>query len=193
MSLTAVLGVLVAILGIFFIFFCIIFVVGLILTIIGKWKVYKKCGKQGWEAIIPFYNDYVLCEIAGLEWWFFLIINAVIICNVLLLSILSPVAGIASLGASFCANYNLAKKFGKDPVSYGIGLTILPFIFYPILGFGMSEYSNINVSSYGPFNDNRDVNNKYKRVTSNNKKCPNCKFNMDNEDKFCPNCGTKID
>ena len=48
-----------------------------------------------------------------LEWWFFLIINAVVICNVLLLSILSPLAGLAALGAKFCANYNLANKFSN--------------------------------------------------------------------------------
>lgn len=202
MNFMTSLGIISAVLGIFFVVFCIIFGVGFILTIIGKWKVFKKCGKQGWEAIIPFYSDYILCEIAGLEWWFFLIINAVVICNVLLLSILSPLAGLAALGAKFCANYNLAKKFSKDPVGYGIGLTILPFIFYPILGFGMNDFNDVKVSSYGPFTDTREgsfetannSDNKEEPKTKKSiKKCPNCKFTIDKEDKFCPNCGTKID
>ena len=41
--------------------------------VIGLWKLFKKAGKQGWEAIIPFYNTYVLVEISGLNWWYFLI------------------------------------------------------------------------------------------------------------------------
>lgn len=36
--------------------------------VIGLWKLFKKAGKQGWEAIIPFYNTYVLVEISGLNW-----------------------------------------------------------------------------------------------------------------------------
>lgn len=38
---------------------------------IALWKLFKKAGKNGWEAIIPFYNTYTLTEVAGLNWWFF--------------------------------------------------------------------------------------------------------------------------
>lgn len=44
-----------------------------VVYVIGLWKLFKKAGKQGWEAIIPFYNTYVLVEISGLNWWYFLI------------------------------------------------------------------------------------------------------------------------
>lgn len=186
------LGIFSAILGILFVFLCVILGVCAIVTIIGKWKVYKKCGKQGWEAIVPFYTDYVLCEITSLEWWFFLIMNAVIICNILFLGVLLGLAGIAALGASFFANYNLAKKFGKDPVGYGIGLTIVPFIFYPILGFGSSMPNDEeNLSAFGPFTDTRDKA-KTKKNTTKEMKCPNCKTSIQKNTKFCPNCGTKI-
>lgn len=33
----------------------------------------------------------------------------------------------------------IAKSFGKGP-GYGIGLWLLPIIFYPMLGFGSAEY-----------------------------------------------------
>jgi hypothetical protein len=33
----------------------------------------------------------------------------------------------------------LAEKFGKG-AGFGIGLAFLPFIFYPILGFGSATY-----------------------------------------------------
>ncbi len=35
--------------------------------------------------------------------------------------------------------FELAKKFGKDPI-YGLGLFFLSFIFMPILGYGSAEY-----------------------------------------------------
>ena len=41
----------------------------LVLIIVGRWKMYKKAGKQGWEAIVPFYSDWVYVEIAELNWW----------------------------------------------------------------------------------------------------------------------------
>jgi hypothetical protein len=36
-------------------------------------------------------------------------------------------------------NIDIAKNFGKG-VGFGIGLILLPFIFYPILGFGSAQY-----------------------------------------------------
>jgi hypothetical protein len=34
---------------------------------------------------------------------------------------------------------DLAKSFGKETV-WAIGLIVLPFIFYPLLGFGDAQY-----------------------------------------------------
>lgn len=49
----------------------------------------------------------------------------------------------------FCINYNIARKFNKTYL-YAIGLTLLPFVFYPILGLGNSEFNkNVKVSPYG--------------------------------------------
>ena len=38
----------------------------LVLYIVGYVKLFKKAGRDGWEAIIPFYNDWVLVEISEL-------------------------------------------------------------------------------------------------------------------------------
>ena len=62
-----------AAMGIFFLFFGIIMIVALavaVLAIVGQWKALKKAGKNGWEAIIPVYNQITLCEVVGLwKWW----------------------------------------------------------------------------------------------------------------------------
>lgn len=103
---------------------------GLVIFIIiaaGMWKIFEKAGIEGWKAIIPFYNAYVLVtEVAKKEWWYFLLLFV-------------PVANIIVF---IIINIEIAKAFGK-PVLYAAGLTFLPVIFYPILGFGDSVYSNI--------------------------------------------------
>ena len=61
-----VLGGMVAMIGV-------ISIISLILTtlmIISLWKIFKKAGKNGWEAIIPIYNFIVLLEIVELPMWY---------------------------------------------------------------------------------------------------------------------------
>ena len=77
MSTTSeIIGLLTGFSVIFILTLCLFIFAGLILTVVGKWKVFKKAGKNGWEALIPYYNTWVLCEIADIKWWFFLIIIA---------------------------------------------------------------------------------------------------------------------
>ena len=44
---------------------------------------------------------------------------------------------------------DLAKSFGKG-VGFGIGLLLLPFIFFPILGFGSAQYQGPTAGSLAP-------------------------------------------
>lgn len=94
------------------------YLVILALTVIGMWKVFDKAGEPGWAAIIPIYNLWVLLKVAGKPgWWIILMFIPFV--NFL---VLIPV----SLG--------VAARFGKG-AGFGIGLWLLPFIFYPMLGF----------------------------------------------------------
>lgn len=96
----------------------------LIVVIAGMWKVFEKAGQPGWAAIVPFYNIYILTQIAGKEiLWFIL----------LLIPLVNIVAGII-------ISIDVARKFGKG-TGFGLGLAFLPFIFYPILGFGDARYN----------------------------------------------------
>ena len=96
--------------------------VGLI-EIISYWKIFEKAGEAGWKAIIPIYNMYILLKITGKPgWWlilFFLpFVNLVFI----------------------IWTYNmLSKSFGKDE-AFTVGLILLGFVFFPILGFGSAKY-----------------------------------------------------
>lgn len=95
----------------------------LILIIVGFWKVFEKAGHPGWAAIVPIYNMYILCKIAGRPaWWVILLLIPCV-----------------NLIVSAIVSIDVAKSFGKD-VGYGIGLWLLSFIFYPMLGFGSAQY-----------------------------------------------------
>jgi Family of unknown function (DUF5684) len=93
-----------------------------IVSFAGIWKVFEKAGKPGWAIIVPFYNVYVMLQIAGRPGWW-LILAFIPFVNLIL--IVLP--------------FDMAKKFGKG-LGYGFGLLFLPFIFYPVLGFGNARY-----------------------------------------------------
>lgn len=96
----------------------------IILWIAGLWKTFDKAGEPGWAAIIPIYNTIVLLKIAGRPlWWIILLLVPFV--NLIILIIVS---------------IDIAKRFGKG-TGFGIGLAILGFIFYPILGFGDARYN----------------------------------------------------
>lgn len=95
-----------------------------VLLTIGMWTVFTKAGRPGWPAIIPVYNLYILFKIAGWS-------------GISMLLLLVPVVNVVVL---FLVTLNVAQKFGKGFL-FTLGLTFLPFIFYPILGLGSSTYA----------------------------------------------------
>lgn len=106
--------------GVFLLVLGVIVIVG----VVSLWKIYSKAGKPGWVVIIPIYNYLVLLEIVGRPWWWLILI--LIPCVNLVISIIVTI--------------DLAKSFGKG-TGFGLGLYFLPFIFYPILAFGSSNYA----------------------------------------------------
>lgn len=94
-----------------------------ILVLAGMWQIFTKAGQAGWKCLIPIYNLYVLCQIAGKPWWY-------------LLMFLIPVVNIFFVIFLYNA---LSQSFGKG-VGTTLGLLFLPFIFVPILGFGQAKY-----------------------------------------------------
>jgi hypothetical protein len=94
-----------------------------VLLIAAMWKVFTKAGEPGWAAIVPIYNILVMLKIAGKPaWWIVL----------MLIPFVNFIVGIIVAIA-------LAERFGKS-AGFGIGLALLPIIFYPMLGFGSAQY-----------------------------------------------------
>ncbi len=95
-----------------------------VILLAAAWRIFEKAGKPGWAAIIPIYNVIVLLEIVGKPWWWLFLIMFVPLGNF--------IWGIWAMNL-------LSLSFGKNE-GFTVGLVFLPFIFYPILGFGNAEY-----------------------------------------------------
>lgn len=103
-------------LALFFLFYFLL--IGLMIA--GMWKTFDKAGEPGWAAIVPIYNVVVMAKVAQKEaiW--------------VLIAIFFGIVGIPVL----CIG--IAERFGKSAI-FGIGMAFLPFIFWPMLGFGDAQ------------------------------------------------------
>lgn len=154
---------------------CIIVFAISVFEIVCYWRVFKKAGKNGWEAIIPFYNGWVLFEISGYPGWLIL----------LALTSIIPFVGWIGVIALFVfqilAGISLAKKFGKTD-AFGVLLALVPVVGYAILAFSEVTYD----ASLGNQPGEKATSN------SNNVFCSNCGKSVPSDTKFCPSCGKEI-
>jgi len=103
---------------------CLVLVIAILVFLIASiWKVFVKAGQPGWAAIVPIYNVVVMLRIVGRPlWWIVLFF----------IPLVNLVIGIV-------VHIDFAKSFGKS-AGFGVGLALLGFIFFPILGFGDARY-----------------------------------------------------
>ncbi len=106
--------------------FCLIL---FLISIASQWKVFEKAGQPGWACIIPIYNVYIMTKIAGKPGWW-------------VLMLIIPFVNI--IFAIWLINM-ISKSFGKTE-GFTVGLVLLGFIFWAILGFGSAKYQ-------GPYGD----------------------------------------
>lgn len=104
-----------------------------IFAIVWMWKVFEKAGVEGWKAIVPVYNGWVLAEIAGKPgWWGIVGLGGII-------PFLGIFASIAAMVLYVLIAIELAKSFGKEPV-FALVLIFLNIIGFAILAFGKDKY-----------------------------------------------------
>lgn len=97
-----------------------------VLALVGGWKMLVKAGKPGWGIIIPVYNIYLFCRVAGRPGWW-LILFFIPIVNIVIGLIVA---------------LNIAENFGHG-AGYGILLWLFPWLMYLVLGFGTDTYRNV--------------------------------------------------
>lgn len=101
----------------------VVYAVFIVVSIVAYWKIFTKAGQAGWKSIIPIYSSIIMLRIVGMSGWYVLLFLVPIV-NIVFAIILA---------------YKVAQAFG-----YGVGMTILEFIFgvgLLIIAFGDSKYS----------------------------------------------------
>ena len=116
--------------------FTIISLVLCVFVLVCMWIIFRKAGKPGWAAIVPFYNLYVLFDITWGSGMRFLLL-LIPIYNIIL---------------SIQTQVRLAKAFGKSG-GFAAGLVFLPYIFIPLLAFGKETYQGVPVKA-APYQNN---------------------------------------
>lgn len=94
-----------------------------IVSTVGLAFAFKKANRNPFGAFIPIYNFVVMFEIGGKPTWHILLF----------------VVPLANIYAFFGMYWAFGSRFTPN-LLFPLGLMYLPFIFFPILGFGDAEY-----------------------------------------------------
>lgn len=97
-----------------------------IVILVSMWKIYEKGGYPGWGALIPIYNFYILIKLAGYRGY-----------NIFLMLI--PFVNIVFL---ILVYIRLNRAFGQEDIMVLLAF-FLPFIYFPLLGFGEAKYIGV--------------------------------------------------
>lgn len=103
--------------------YAVVFFLYYLIPSICLWQVFKKAGKTPWVALIPIFSFITLLDIIEKPKFWVIGLFFPLIVYVLY----------------FVVYIALAKKFEKN-AAFGVGMTILPFIFLPMLAFGDAQY-----------------------------------------------------
>jgi hypothetical protein len=109
-------------------FSSVLMVIGLIalaIIVASMWRTFQKAGQPGWASIVPFYNTYILLKIVNKPGWW-------------LLLFFIPLVNVV---VSVIVYNELSKAFGKG-VGFTVFILLLPYIAFPVLGFGDAKYTN---------------------------------------------------
>ena len=95
-------------------------------VLLGWLAVFPKAGLPRWAAVVPVYNVYLLVVgVARLSFLWFVLLWI-------------PVVQIV---AALLVNVEVARRFGRSE-GYGLGLAMVGFVFYPLIGFGDAQYQD---------------------------------------------------
>ncbi len=189
---------------IFIIVIAIIWLVVIGLTIAGLWKMFKKAGEEGWKALIPFYNLYILCKLVGVTpWWLLIICISYVICSIPFIGAFASIVAIAAYYYFFIIlGIGTARSYGKEDV-WTVGFLLVPFIFYPLIGFKKEvEYLGVKevkdpvwdwlVTTFGGSNKVPEAQVINEENNEAFKYCSKCGEKIAKDDKHCSKCGEKV-
>ncbi len=107
--------------------FIILFLALIIVALVGMYKTFSRMGyTDAWWMFIPILNIIFMLKVAEKPvWW-------------LVLFFIPVVGSLLGIYIGWLVSEKVAKAYGQS-TGFAIGLLLLGFIFYPILGFGSKE------------------------------------------------------
>lgn len=116
-----------------------------IISAIFKWKIFQKAGREGWEALIPFYSSYLLYKIAWDGKFYLMSLGCILLAYVLGSFSRDSIFFVCALCALTLSFYviraiKLARVFDL-PKEYIIGLVFLSPVFYGLIAMSSSKYT----------------------------------------------------
>lgn len=96
----------------------------LVLIHYGLWKLFEKAGRPGWEALIPFYREYIITKLTGRKAW-------------LIILLIIPIVNVFIFVGIYL---DLVKSFGKRSFFDAVATVVLPFIVFPYWGTDKSTH-----------------------------------------------------
>ncbi|MHC4525472.1 MAG: DUF5684 domain-containing protein [Planctomycetota bacterium] len=109
----------------------IVIVVVALITLFSQISVFVNGGEPGWAVFIPVYREVCMARMAdkseGLGW----------LCG--FSNFIPYVGGLIYLVLITMFSIGIARSYNRG-VLFGLGMSFLPFIFYPILAFGGNPY-----------------------------------------------------
>lgn len=117
-----------------------------VLVIAGYIKVFLKLGLAWWVPFIPFYNYYKLAQVTSgkelaknyLKGLLFAVLGSLLMLIPVIGWVIGFIADICLFIITVQITHQLSLKFKHD-VGYTIGLLLLPYVFFPMLGFMEAE------------------------------------------------------
>lgn len=103
--------------------YMIITLIFFIASLAGLWKIFRKAGYKGWEAIIPLYNAYIWLKVIDKPLWW-------------MIFVLLPFINVFTLLLMVVETLKCFRKNGLGEQALGV---LFPFIFLPYLGFAKNE------------------------------------------------------
>ena len=137
-----------------------LYLVGIVLMVIGEWKLFKKFGEKSWKSLVPFYNTYLLYKHTWSRKAFGFYMLSSVLFNIAqtasqnlaqhnpnslwptIILLLAVPFGIVAAVCSILYAIRMAEAFGKRKL-FCVGLLILYPVFIAILGFGRSKYIGV--------------------------------------------------
>ena len=170
------------------------------------YKLFEKCDVEPWKGLVPIYNIFIEIKLAGLNWWYILLIIGSIILSIDAGTGLSLLCTIVVMFVNSLIAYNLCKKINNGKNSLIVDfllLTFVPYIYIPVMAFNdefvynkdVETTPNAYIDEIQTSDLNINISDKNKKSKKNNKKinfCSKCGEPISSGTNYCPNCGKKV-